>query len=70
MENVFGILVCRFRVLLGTMEQRPNVVRGIVLTYVVLHNILRTHQGRADREPTQANDVVALYIEQVIECAR
>ena len=37
MENVFGIH------LLGTMEQRPKVVRDIVLTYVVLHNMLKTH---------------------------
>ena len=42
-ENSFSILVKRFRVLLPTMEQRPKVVRNIVLTCVVLHNMLRSH---------------------------
>ena len=42
-ENVFGILVSRFRVLLGTMEQRPKVVTGTILAWVALHNMLRTH---------------------------
>ena len=50
--NVFGILVSRFMDLMGTMEQRPKVVRDIVLTYVVLHNMLRTHQGSVVRAPT------------------
>ena len=40
------------RVLLTTMEQRPKVVRDIVLTCVVLHNI-----RAADRPPTPADDI-------------
>ena len=36
-ENSYGILVKRFRVLLTTMEQRLNVVRDIMLTCLVLH---------------------------------
>ena len=45
------------QVLLTTMEQRPKVVRDIVLTCVVLHNMLRSHQGAADRPPTPADDI-------------
>ena len=65
-ENAFEILVCRFRVLLCTMEQRPKIVRDIVFTFLVLHNVLRTHQSRADREPTPPNGVAALRNEQVV----
>ena len=45
-ENAFGILLSRFWVLMGTMEQSPKVVNDVVFTCVVL---LRTHQGEADR---------------------
>ena len=45
------------------MEQRPRVVRDIVFTCVLLHNILRTHQGEADRAPTPE---AALQNKQVV----
>ena len=50
-ENSFGILVNRFRVLLTTMQQKPKVVRDIVLTCVGLHNMLRSHQGELTDHP-------------------
>ena len=66
MENVFGILVSRFRVLLGTMEQRPKVVTDIVMTCVVLLNMLRTHQGGIARQPTQPDDIAVIANESVL----
>ena len=65
-ENTFGILVSRFRVLLVTMEQRPRVVRDIVFLCVVLHNMLRIHQGGVDRTPRPGDDVVAQQNEQAV----
>ena len=43
--------------LLTTTEQRPKVVRDIVLTCVVLHNMLRSHHRGADKPPTPADDI-------------
>ena len=46
-ENAFGILVSRFRMMLTTIELPPAIVREVVLTCVVLHNILRSqYQGQ------------------------
>ena len=63
-ENSFCILVKSFRVLLTTMEQRPKVVRDIVLTSVVLHNMLRSHQEGGERAPSPANNIVAPQADQ------
>ena len=65
-ENAFEILIIRFRVLLATMEQRPRVVRDIVFTFVVFHNMLRTDQGREDRAPTPPIDEADLQNEQLV----
>ena len=65
-ENAFGLLMGRFRVLLTTvMDQRPEVVRDIVLICMVLHNMLGRHQGRADRPPTPADDIQPPQADQV-----
>ena len=58
-ENAFGILVSRFRVMLTTIELPPATVREVVFTCVVLHNILRSqYQGQhGGQEPGDDDDV-------------
>ena len=63
-ENSFGILIKIVMALLTTMQQRLKVVRDIVLTCVVLHNMLRSHQGEGDRPPTPADDILAPQADQ------
>ena len=48
------------------MEQRPKVVRYIVLACVVLHNMLKTQQGKTARAPSPAYDIAALQNEPVV----
>ena len=43
-ENAFGILVSRFRVMRTTIELPPETVREVVMTCVVLHHILRSQK--------------------------
>ena len=62
-KNAFRILAIRFRVLLGTMEQRTKVIRDIVLTCLVSHNKLRTHKGRVARTPNRPDELAAIVNE-------
>ena len=56
-ENAFGILVSRFRVMLTTIELPPATVREVVVTCVVLHNILRSqYQGQHGRQEPGDDD--------------
>ncbi len=45
-ENAFGILVKRFRVILKTMEVGPEQAARITLTCCILHNIMRYRYPR------------------------
>ena len=48
------------------MEQRLKVVRDIVFTCVVLHNMLRTHQVRVDMAPMPADEIAVISNEPVV----
>ena len=54
-KNLIENLTIRFRILLATMKQMPRLVRDIALTYVVLHNMLMTHQNGVGRAPKLKN---------------
>ena len=46
-ENAFGIVVSRFRIMMTIIELPQATVREVVFTCVVLHNILRSqYQGQ------------------------
>ena len=47
-----------------TGHQRSKGVRDIAFTWMVLHSILRTHQGSANRASSPESYVVALQNEQ------
>ena len=57
-QNTFGILVSRFRVMRTTIELPPATVREVVFTCVVLHNILRSqYQGQhGGQQPGEDDD--------------
>ena len=59
-ENAFGIMASRFNILLGRMQQSPEVVQKIVQCCVILHNMMRRryptdNQARGDQEDGDHN---------------
>ena len=56
-ENAFGILVSRLRVMMTTIELPLETVRDVVMTCVVLHNILRSqYQGQHGAQQPGGDD--------------
>jgi hypothetical protein len=65
-ENAFGILAHKFRVLLRTMNQRPETCRKIITTCVILHNLIRlrypaTHYSLMDLEDQNQNVIAGAW---------
>ena len=59
-ENAFGILAHKLRVLLRTMNQRPETCRKITTTCVIPHNLIRlrypaTHNNLMNLEDHNLN---------------
>jgi hypothetical protein len=50
-ENAFGILANRFRVILSTIHMEPERVTGLVMACVCLHNLMRIRHPGALHEP-------------------
>ena len=71
-ENAFGILACRFRILRRCIEVWPEFVEDIILACCTLHNFLRIH-GRAqyicpsvaDRELPEGDVLPGAWREEV-----
>ena len=61
-ENSFGILVHRFRCMLGTMQQTPRRAKIIVMAAMCLHNLMRIRypalqNNDVDREDGNGNHI-------------
>lgn len=55
-ENVFGILANRFRILLTTIPLQPEKARNIVEACVALHNFLREETNSANINSDSLNE--------------
>ena len=55
-ENAFGILANRFRVILTTMKQTPETVTKIVMACCTLHNLMRIRYPAAQNAVADVED--------------
>ena len=61
-DGVIRILISSLSVLLSIMEKRPTVFRDMVLTFVVLHNILRTYKGEGGQTHDPLEDIMLAHL--------
>lgn len=65
-ENTFGIIANKFRVLRTTICLEPSKVQTIVMATLVLHNLLRREHS-SDHTPSGSFDVEDLENHQIIQ---
>lgn len=58
-ENVFGILVQKFRMFMRPLQGNPDNITKIVLAACILHNFIRKHEGYNVPELTDSTDDAA-----------
>ncbi|XP_045123980.1 uncharacterized protein LOC123511938 isoform X2 [Portunus trituberculatus] len=78
-ENVFGIMSCKFRVFLKPIALQPCKVESVVLACIYLHNFLRrnsvsrqsyTPPGSFDSCDTDGNMIAGSWRRDINECDR
>ncbi|XP_058817565.1 uncharacterized protein LOC131680866 [Topomyia yanbarensis] len=56
-ENTFGILVARWRILLAPLHLQPIAAENIIKATVVLHNFVKSHEGQQYAPPTFVDQI-------------
>lgn len=76
-ENAFGIMANRFRILLTTIQMSPSTVEDVILAICVLHNLLRcksirVQEATSDDENTKepVGHVATAHIHSVSHTSR
>ena len=71
-ENAFGILIQRWRILLSRMQLRQTTAISVVKACCVLHNYMREAAGYQDHSTLQVNedgDVIVPPVEHIVNVA-